>query len=229
VVRVDPASVRAGSVPQGLNLTIVGTGFAIGTQVAVGDAVLQGAVISDTTLSVMIPGDKLTGAGLLRIAAIGGTPQTRSNELTLTVFDALTSLVGLEPISTAAHRSGATGTTAIVVRGTGFDGTSTVLFNGTEVSTTFESDTSLRAAVPNNLLSNPGQVNVVVRRAGDLTAPLVFTILAPTGSTGGTVSCGSRGRCSDTGLRTGECTGDFPGLRCGSDGCLSLDAACPFF
>lgn len=68
----------------------------------------------------------------------------------------------------------------ITVAGTGFVSGSVVVFGSTDLATTFDSATSVKATIPTNLLSTPGTVNVVVRNpapGNETSAPAVFTIV----------------------------------------------------
>lgn len=75
----------------------------------------------------------------------------------------------------------------ITVTGTGFVSGSVVIFGSTDLATTFDSATSIKATIPTNLLSTPGTVNVTVRNpapGNETSAPSVFTIVGiPTVST----------------------------------------------
>ncbi len=68
----------------------------------------------------------------------------------------------------------------IAVTGTNFVSGSVVVFGSTNLATTFESATSLKATIPVSLLSDPGTVNVTVRNpapGNEVSAPAVFTIV----------------------------------------------------
>lgn len=116
------------------------------------------------------------------------------------------------------------------MRGEGFDPSSVVAIAGTDVPTTFDSPLSVHAEVPNRLLRTAGSREVVVRRAIGSTSPLVLTVKKKSSSGGGTsggqVDCGSSQRCSDIGVKVGECFGDFPAYRCEADGCVHLVGGC---
>ncbi len=67
----------------------------------------------------------------------------------------------------------------LVVDGLGFANLAVVLWNGTELATTFESTTRVRARVPNALFPAPGSASVRVRNPdGLVSAPRAFPITA---------------------------------------------------
>jgi hypothetical protein len=224
LTRIDPSNVTVGAAPRGLEMTLTGRGFANGSRVASGVDVWRALVVNDTTIKLTIPSDRLAVPGVLRLAVLSGVPETRSNELTLTVDGGASSL-RLEP-SSATARTTSGGSLSLVVHGEDFDPRSIVVFDGVDVPTTFQSATVLKAAVPDSLLGDPKQVAVVVRRASRVTSTQLFTVLTDEAGAALGTSCESRGRCSDTGMKVGECVGDFPSYRCGDDGCLTLVVSC---
>ncbi|MCC6263620.1 MAG: putative Ig domain-containing protein [Bryobacterales bacterium] len=68
----------------------------------------------------------------------------------------------------------------ISVAGTGFVSGSVVVFGATDLVTTFDTATSIKATIPTSLLSTPGTVNVTVRNpapGNETSAPSIFTIV----------------------------------------------------
>jgi len=235
LTRIDPPSVRAGNGGRSLDVTLFGTGFSGGAQITLGGAAFATVVVNDLTVTATIPADRLSVPGATPISVLSGVPETRSNELSLVVVDASVALLELSPSSTVARGAGNVAPLTLSVRGGGFDPASVVVFDGTDVTTTFRSTTRVDATVPANLIGGPRRLHVVVRRAAGLTPAAAFTVVSSTGgsssgggssSSGGGETCGNRGRCSDTGMKPGECVGDFPAYRCGSDGCLTLVPGC---
>jgi hypothetical protein len=221
VTKVDPESVKAGSAPSGLAVTVTGTGFDAESKVAIAGRVVATTFTSATSLTATIPPESLNAAGGLALTVVGKT--ARSNELSLTVYDAGFVLSALDPSSTTARSSSASGSLSLNVTGSGFAQGSVVVFNGTDVPTTVEGATSLRATVPSSLLSRAGQISVSVRGAGTVSAPIVFTVLSGgySSSSGGGGSCSSGIRCWDLDLAMFECTA-FSGtvVQCEDDGCV---------
>jgi hypothetical protein len=245
ITSVSPSSVPVGAPPSGLTLTLTGTNFAAGLQVAVGNEMVAATVQSPTSLTFIAPADKLAVAGTVPLAVVSGpastssttpatpsTSQLRSNEVMLTVGGATSTsgaLTSLNPSFAPQTRDG-NGSMVLTVTGSAFDPTSVIVFNGTDIPTILVDTSTLRGNLPNALLFNPGQVNVAVRRAAILTAPLPFLI----GGSGPSQTC--QMTCDQLGLFPGQCTNvgginigfgpiDFGGLfgqdvQCGFDGCV---------
>ncbi len=225
LTRVDPASIVVGSAPSTPQLSLIGSGFAAGMQVSIGgNAPVAAQVVNPTTATVILSPANLAVPGNVPIAVVAGAQ--RSNALTLTVLaGSAPTLTRLSPISTQQTTRSSRGLT-LTVSGTGFDATSVVTFNGTDVPTTLADARTLRGAIPSSLLQIPGQVTVSVRHGGTLSSILPFTIL-PNATT--SQSCGA-GTCEEFGLFPGDCmdTGDieFGSIQCGGDGCADFVASC---
>jgi trimeric autotransporter adhesin len=86
-------------------------------------------------------------------------------------------LSSVTPASVAAGTSGLT----LTLSGSNFASNSTVQWNGTSLSTTYESATSLKANVPDNLLTAPGNASLTVQNAsaGGMSSALKFSVIAP--------------------------------------------------
>jgi hypothetical protein len=217
VTHIDPASVPAGSNGNGLTVTVTGSGFTNGSKVTLGGQSLATTYTSGTKLTANVPGDKLAGAGSLSVS-VSGTDDSHSNEVSLIVFSGST-LASLTPTSTEAQDPSSSATVQLNVAGSNFDGSSVVVFNGTDVDTTLNSASALTATVPASLVANPGQVNVSVRGTGSVSQPLTFTIATPASTAGG--SCGGGSSCDDLGLMPLECIDTETGpAQCLDDGCL---------
>jgi hypothetical protein len=231
---INPPSVGIGSAPpSGLTLTLTGTGFASGDQVAIGTVMVAATVTSATTITAVVPAASLATAATLPVAVVSAA-QVRSNTVSLAVLAAASALTSLSPTS-APISTTASGSLVLTVTGTGFDSTSTIVFNGSDVQTALMSPTTLRGNVPNGLLMNAATINVIVRRASAVSSPLPFTI--------GGASSSCQQTCAQLGLSVGECSAsgggiDFGGLpfpfdigglfgggggqvQCGADGCVT--------
>jgi hypothetical protein len=219
VTKIDPASVPVGGSPSGLTVTITGSGFTDAATVTLAGQRVDTTFASSTQLTAKVPADKLTAAGALRLSVVG--TKSHSNEVSLTVFNASSTLSSISPSSTQANP---TNTLALQVSGAGFDGSSVVVFNGTDVPTTLTNTSTLGATVPASLVTAPGQVNVTVRGQGNVSSPLKFTITsAPTAATisSAPLVCGGGATCDQLGLFLGDCIDSSDGpIQCETDGCV---------
>jgi len=163
-------------------IVVAGTGFVSGASIVN----LGGAPLATTygsgTLGATIPATSLTAAGTLSITVVNPPPGGGSSSVSyFTADDPAPTLTGL---STNAIYAGS-GATAVTLTGTGFVAASVVSINGSTVSSTFNSATSLGTTVPASLLATP--------------TTLTFTVTnpAPGGGTSGTqtitVSCNTTG------------------------------------
>jgi hypothetical protein len=223
---INPPSVGIGTAPQGLTVTLTGTNFVNGVRVSVAGLATPATFVDAQTIKVVIPADKLAVQGNVALAALSAN-DAKSNELSLAVGTAgAGGLISLSPTGSPV------GVQSVVlnVTGSGFDASSIVVFNNSDVTTQVLSPTNLRAVVPGFLLRQTGQVNVAVRKAGVLSSPVPFNV----GQTGGGFCEMS---CQEVGLFPGQCasTGggfgfDFFGfdlgslfgsrVQCGFDGCI---------
>jgi hypothetical protein len=219
--QIDPASVPAGSTPNGLTLTITGTGFSNGSKVALAGNPLDTTFASDTQLKATIPGNQLAATGGLPISVQNQDGSARSNPVSLVVFNASSTLASLNPTTAAVRDPSTPDTQALDIKGSGFDHNSVVVFNGTDVQTSLLDATSLHAAVPSSLMVNPGVVNVSVKGGGSVSSPLSFTITADV-NVGATINaCGGFLMCSDFNLAVLDCVQLDTGMaQCEQDGCL---------
>lgn len=164
-------SIRPGTVSAGLSsvsVSVVGIGFAPGATVLLRGVTLPTNVVSSNELSVSVPGALLAAPGiepfLIRNPDGATTTPGRDN---LTIWDGPV-ILSMVPSAVPAGSSAV----GVSIYGLGFVPGSTLLFNGTVVSTTFSSPNELSATIPQNLLAMPGVVPVMVRRPnGTMTTP----------------------------------------------------------
>jgi hypothetical protein len=217
VSEIAPPSVKVGSAPEGLTVTIKGTGFDSTSKVKLAGETLPTTVGSATSLTATISGEKLKAAGGLVLSVAG--PNATSNEVSLMVVTGSQAISKLSPVSTPVRAQGASGTFTLTVEGVGFQPASVVVFNGADVATQSVSATALRATVPSSLMVTPGSVNVTVRGAGEVTTPVVFTLTSGTNTSSSV--CGGGSTCGDFGLSMFECTElDGAFIQCENDGCV---------
>ncbi|WP_263366365.1 beta strand repeat-containing protein [Edaphobacter bradus] len=132
-----------------------------------------------TRLFATVPAALLASVGTASVTvttptATPGTSNTASIAITTPPAPAITSInPNSAPIGTA---------TRITVYGTNFTASSTVSFNGTVLTTTYGSSTSLTAQIPSNLDALPGNGSITVTTpapGGGTSSSLAFTSYIP--------------------------------------------------
>lgn len=139
---VSPTSIVAGSSPV---LDVVGSGFIPSSAITWNGSALKTKYLSATELNATVDPTLTAAAGSATIGVtnpppIGGV----SAVMTVPIISAVPTLTSFFP---AAVFHSSTSTT-ITVQGTGFQTTSSILWNGTPYPTTFVSGTQLSATVP---------------------------------------------------------------------------------
>ncbi|RUR01400.1 IPT/TIG domain-containing protein [Labedella endophytica] len=168
---VDEVDPDEGPLAGGSVVTITGSCFTGATGVLFGDVpATVFSVVSDTEITVLVPAGVTAGA--VDVTVIGGG---ECGDATLpggyTYLDA-PAIAALDP-----ERGPVTGGTEVTITGTGFTGTTTVLFGGfagTEL--TVVSDTEITVTTPS--AAAPGPVQVVVFAGGGASEPGEFTYFA---------------------------------------------------
>ncbi|RYU74634.1 beta strand repeat-containing protein, partial [Hymenobacter persicinus] len=165
------ASFTPASGPVGTTVTITGTNFTGATAVTFnGTTATSFNVVSATSVTAVVPAGATTGA--IAVTTPGGTA-TSATSFTVTVPTA--AITALSPAVRVANSAGFT----LTVSGTSFQSGAVVTLNGTALTTTFVSATSLTAAVPASALTTPGTYNVTVTNPGaTASAPATFTVSA---------------------------------------------------
>jgi len=155
VVRAtDPTIVTTGTT----ELTVVGGRFAPGAT-AYWDGRRQATAFTSTgTLHVLLDREATIAAGTA-LLSVDNEGSYRSNELSITVYDALLQVISLSPASVPVGAPDFT----LIVTGRGFVRDSQVFWNGTPLQTQFSSSTELSARVPAALaaVAGTGAVTVV--------------------------------------------------------------------
>jgi IPT/TIG domain-containing protein/flagellar hook capping protein FlgD len=149
--------------PVGIQVTVQGTGFSGATAVKFNGTTASYLIDSDTQLRATVPAGATSG------------PISVSNPMG--TFTSGPSFTVLPPptITTFNPVSGPVGT-QVTVRGTRFNGASAVQFNGTAAVYTVDSDTTLRATVPNGATTGP---IAVTSSTGTATSAASFTVINP--------------------------------------------------
>ena len=173
-----PDAVTIGQSPNGVEVTLTGTRFAVGSQVDVGGVKLPATVLSGEQIKVQIPGDQVRAAGALRIAVVA-KPGLQSNALSFTVANPTTvTISSLAPASVILGLQNAD--IPLTVTGSGYTAQSVVRFNGAALPTTFTSATSLRATIPSIAFIATGRFAVTVATGNDIVSlPSLFEVRNP--------------------------------------------------
>ncbi|WP_327120405.1 IPT/TIG domain-containing protein [Nocardia sp. NBC_01730] len=153
----------------GNTVTITGVGLSTATSVSFGANTATPTVVSDGTLTVVVPAGAAEGSVGVSITTAGGT----SNGLSYTYVDAPT-------LGTPTPTSGPTsGGTAVTLPGTDLTTTESVTFDGVVAPFDVISDTEVVAVTPPGVA---GAVDIVVTTSGgSATAVGAFTYIAGPG------------------------------------------------
>ena len=176
---ISPSSAPADS--NNLTLTVNGTNFVSGSIVRWSGGNLTTSYVSSTKLTAAVPAADMAQAAAVPITVFNPSPGGGSSltSLTFNINNPLPTIASLSP----DHASAETGPYAITVTGTNFVPTSTVRWNGIDLSTAYVSATQLTAQVTAQLAVNSGWINITVYNpspAGGSTEPLTFKVFSQT-------------------------------------------------
>jgi hypothetical protein len=177
VTAISPDKAVVGGV--GPSLVVSGNNFVPRSIVQLDGAPLSTTFISAKELRATIPSGKLSVVGTLRVS-VGTSPPGggASKEVVFSVENPHPELTKLTPLSVLAGA----GATSLDVSGASFVSGSKIVFGGTELTTTFNSSTSLHATIPSDLLVSSGAVPVTVVSpdpGGGPSSPISFTVANP--------------------------------------------------
>jgi len=165
---LSPASAAAGGAA--FTLTVNGTNFDSGTTVAWGSTALTTTYVSATQLTAAVPANLIATAGSVVVSVTTSTGA--SAYAAFSVNAALPAITSLSPASATAGGAGFT----LTVTGTNFDSSSKINWNGSVLTTTYVSATSLTAPVAASLIANAGTATVTVTSAAGTSNNLTFNI-----------------------------------------------------
>lgn len=167
---LDPATAVAG--PAGLDITITGSGFVGGAQVLLGAAqLLSSTVNSASQITASLPASALVQAAVLKIS-VNNPYAEPSNALDFTVHNPAPALTSLTPdMATAGD-----GDVSLLLTGSYFTPTSSVLWNDVPLDSTYLSTTQLRAIVPASFIYSVSKANLAVSNADGSSGLLPFQI-----------------------------------------------------
>jgi hypothetical protein len=171
ITSLNPSSVSVGD-PDTV-LTVTGSGFGSAPVILVDGNFLPTTMNSPTELVATIPASYMAVPGALSIEVIssGGLSPPVSLPVLITTLPTIT---GILPSSALAGSAD----TSITITGTNFVPGAQVEFDGTPVSTVYNSSTEVTAVIPSSLLGSAGSYPVTVTNSGGTSGPMSFTIVA---------------------------------------------------
>ncbi len=176
------------------SLTVTGTGFVSGAKVVFNGVDLVTTFVSSTSVQATIPAAQLATAGTFNVTVVNPAPGGGATApLSFTVS---TPSVQLTSVTPGSQLVGA-GATAVSLVGTGFLSTTTVMFNGVAIGSSYVDPTHMNATIPAGSLTSVGDFPLTASNpppGGGLSNPVQFrvqyaaptlTSLAPSSATAG--------------------------------------------
>ncbi len=206
---LSSTSVTAGT--PGFNLQLNGSNFVANSVARWGGTSLATTVVNSTTISASVPASLLLAGGTVNVSVFNPTPLGGlSSSLTVTINNPIPGLSSVSPTS------GLVGATNLVLSciGTGLNSQTRVVWNSTQLTTTFVSSSQVTAMVSSSLLTTAGVANISLFNPapmGGSSASLPLTIqhpvpsltsLSPTSRTAGTPAFTLT--CIGTGMTSGS-------------------------
>jgi hypothetical protein len=172
-----PRAIVAGA---GFTLTVNGTGFVSGSTVLWNGSSRTTTFVSATQIAAAIAASDIAVAGAATVTVANPSPGggTSSPGLTFNIENPAPGSTSLTPSSVAALGAQFT----LTVNGSNFVASSSALWNGSALTTTYVSASQLTAVVPASNIASPGSASVTVSNpgpGGGTSAPLTFTIVNP--------------------------------------------------
>ena len=172
---ISPTTATAGS--GSITITLTGTNF-VASSIAVWNTIdLTTTYVSATQLTAVVPASLLAAGGTFPVVVNNPGSGTSSSK-TFTVNNPVPVLSGISPTSAVAGGAGFT----LTVTGSSFTPSSSVLWGGTALTTTFVSSTQLTAVVPAANITSPGTFAITVSNptpGGGSSSALSFSVLNP--------------------------------------------------
>ncbi|MBX3226365.1 MAG: IPT/TIG domain-containing protein [Labilithrix sp.] len=178
VIALDPLSVVAGS--GATKVTVVGTTFVRGSKIMFGTTELATTFKDAEHLEGTIPPAALTVSASVPVSVTTPAPGGgASTKIAFTISNPSTTIESITPNGTIVG----SGELELIVKGTGFVGTSTVLFNTTKL-TPMAGGTAgeLKVTVPASATAFVGDLPVAVENpppGGGVSEPVVFSVTNP--------------------------------------------------
>ncbi len=169
---ISPASVTAGS--SSFTLTATGADFTNASTIDWAGTALTTTYVSATSLTATIPAANVTTAGTYNITVTTAGAGT-SAAIGLVVQAApVPTLTAISPSTKVAGSASFT----LTATGTNFTTASVIKWNGTSLTTTYVSTTSLTASIPAANVASAGSAGVTVTTGANTTTAQTFTITA---------------------------------------------------
>ena len=170
LLSLSPNSATAGG--PGFTLTVNGSGFLAGSTVQWNGSPLSSTYVTGNLLTAPVAGALITTQGSASVTVLNPGGVT-SNALTFTITPPTPSLLSLSPNSATAGGPAF----ILTVNGFGFLTTSTVQWNGSQLSTNYLSANVLTSSVSSSLIASQNTAVVTVVNPGGVTSnALNFTI-----------------------------------------------------
>lgn len=174
---VNPSRATVGSV--GPAIVVVGNNFVPRSIVQLDGAPLATTFVSDSELRATIPTPKLTMVGTLRISVGTSAPGGgASKELAFQVENPVASVTQLSPLSVVTGAAA----TELHVFGSKFVTGAKIVVSGTDLATTFVSDSELVGTLASSVFATSASLPVKVRNpspGGGDSNDIVFTVANP--------------------------------------------------
>jgi photosystem II stability/assembly factor-like uncharacterized protein len=171
---LSPSSAVAGGAA--FTLTVTGSSFVSGAHIVWNGANLVTTFVSAVKLTATVSAPDIAAGGTASVTVSNPTPGGgASNALTFTIDNPVPAITSLVPAS--ATHGGAAFT--LTVHGTGFQSSSTVLWNGSPRTTTYVHATEVTAAITAADIATAGTASVTATTpapGGGTSAPATFTI-----------------------------------------------------
>ncbi len=178
---ISPTTVTAGGAA--FTLTVNGTNFTSGTQILWNGVAQQTTVVSSTQLTAQIPAAQIASAGMVTIRVMKpDTTTSGTTDLMITGGSGNGSftLTSLDPYTSPAGGPALT----LTATGTGFVNGDAITWNGTPLTTTFDSETQLHATIPAANLTAAGTNQIAVQDSSKNSTNSLPFIVVTTGTTG---------------------------------------------
>lgn len=167
-----PTWIQSGS--SNTQLTVTGTNFDNGSVVLFNGTQVPTVYNSPTQLTATVPASLLTTVGD-RPVVVRDSFSRNSNTWTLPVIPPII-ISSLTP----PYRDAGSAAFTLTVNGSGFEQGNIVVFETTQLATTFVSANQLTATVPSNLLTTVGIYGIAVRdQRGRVSSSAVFNVVPP--------------------------------------------------
>ncbi|MBI1354969.1 MAG: hypothetical protein GC160_11530 [Acidobacteria bacterium] len=146
-----------------ITLTLSGQNFSSSSVVLLGETLIDSTYVNDAQMTATLESADLATPGTVDLA-VENPDEPLSNTLPFAIRP--TPLTAMQPTSAVAGSGGFT----LTVQGDCFEPGATVLWNGQGLTTTFQSATTLTAAVPAGNVAAVGSANVTVSNANGNTS-----------------------------------------------------------